>query len=210
MESLGVSLEDATNVMTVSKAFRKAQTTKGSTIGAIDELTSRLCLAKLSRKEESSTTSSPSAHSFVHSTQNERDSSVDHCYTHPALSSSATLPQKSQRSSLVLEGEKGEKQKSYLTIGRKRALFEKSVSEICVSEVDVRFDEPQTAVIGVKEIINAKMSKDEKNPVIASSSRNRSSASSGARSKRVSSLHAEDPQPIKRPRTASDDICPSI
>ena len=49
MEKLGISLEDATKVMTVSAAFRKAQADGRSTIEAIDELTSRLKLANFLR-----------------------------------------------------------------------------------------------------------------------------------------------------------------
>ena len=58
METLGISLEEATKVMTVSTALRKAQTSGRSTIEAIDELTSRLNMANLLRGGGSSPRSS--------------------------------------------------------------------------------------------------------------------------------------------------------
>lgn len=58
METIGISLEDATKVMTVSTALRKAQNSGRSTIEAIDELTSRLNMANLLRGGGSSPRSS--------------------------------------------------------------------------------------------------------------------------------------------------------
>jgi len=58
METIGISLEDATKVITVSTALRKAQTSGRSTIEAIDELTSRLNMANLLRGGGSSPRSS--------------------------------------------------------------------------------------------------------------------------------------------------------
>jgi hypothetical protein len=58
METLGISLEEATKVMTVSTALRKAQTSGRTTIEAIDELTSRLNMANLLRGGGSSPRSS--------------------------------------------------------------------------------------------------------------------------------------------------------
>lgn len=206
MESLGVSMEDATKIMTVAHAFRKAHSSRSSTVAAIDELTSRLCLTKLSRNDESSAPS-PDVPKSVHITQHEKKhtSSVD-ISTRIVPSSAAAVSKKGQR---VPTFQKGEKQKSLHTAGRKRVLNENAPEKVVNSgDSDVRLNGPTANHLVEKDIINAKISKDEKKPVLDSSTRTKVPAPSGARGKRASSPQIQ--QTVKRSRTTSEDICPTI
>jgi len=194
MKSLGLSLEDATKVMTVSSAFRKAQTMKGgSAVAAIDELTSRLNLTDLSHKDGSSRSplaaSIPSTSSNVQMTRNE---SVDSLQTRPSA-----VAKKGQRPTRAISHQQGR--------GRKRALAEKTPEK---SNANVMLEEPKNkaaaADLQVKEkMLNAKLSKAEgKKP--KSSARAKSPEGLGARGKRTAALHVEESQSNKRPRTRSE------
>jgi len=211
MEMLGISLEDATKVMTVSSAFRKARTTKGdSAVEAMDELTSRLNLADLSRKGESSRSPSPSpsAANFPSTPSNlkmselSRNESVDSFQTRPS-----SVAKKGQR---PMRAAKSHQQGR----GRKRALAEKMPES---SKSNVMLEEPKNKVAAValevkEKMLNAKLSKAEgKKP--KSSARAKSPEGMGARGKRAPAvLDVEDSQAIKRPRTRSqtEESIPAI
>ena len=193
MKSLGISMEDATKVMTVSSAFRKAQTMKGgSAVAAIDELTSRLNLTDLSHKDASTrsplTASIPSTPSTVQMTRNE---SVDSLQTRPSA-----VAKKGQRPTRAISHQQGR--------GRKRALAEKTPEK---SNANVMLEEPKNkaaaADLQVKEkMLNAKLSKAEgKKP---KSARAKSPEGLGTRGKRTAALHVEESQSNKRPRTRSE------
>jgi len=212
MEMLGISLEDATKVMTVSSAFRKARTTNGdSAVEAMDELTSRLNLADLSRKGERSRSPSPSpsATDFPSTPSNfklselSRNESVDSFQTRPS-----SVAKKGQR---PMRAAKSHQQGR----GRKRALAEKMPEN---SKSNVMLEEPKNKVAAVvalevkEKMLNAKLSKAEgKKP--KSSARAKSPEGLGARGKRAPAvLDVEDSQAIKRPRTRSqtEESIPAI
>ncbi|KAL7530632.1 hypothetical protein ACHAXR_003606 [Thalassiosira sp. AJA248-18] len=216
MESLGISLEDATKVMTVSSAFRAAQATKGrSAIEAMDELTSRLNLADIGHKGGSSRSPSPSPSaasipstpSTLKLTELTRNESVDSLQTRP---SSAAMAKKCQRPMMRAKSHQQGR-------GRKRALAEKTPEKL---DSNVMIEEPKTKAVGVaaadlevkEKMLNAKLSKaDGKKP----KSLARAKSPEGglvARGKRTAALHVEESQTNKRPRTRSqtEESIPAI
>lgn len=206
MESFGISLEDATKVMTVSTAFRKAQTIKGgSAVAAVDELTSRLNLANISRKGVSSRSSSPSP--SVTSTHS-APSTAKMTAKNESADSSQTRP-----SAVAKKGQRPTRAKSHQHQqgkGRKRALAEKTPEN---SKANVMLEEPKdkaaaAADFQVKEKL-AKLSKAEgKKP--KSSVRAKSPEGLGVRGKRVAALHVEEVHSNKRPRTHTEESIPTI
>ena len=206
MESLGLSLDDATKVMTVSSAFRNAKSDKdGSSIEAIDELTSRLNSADLSHNKgrSRSPSPSPSASSFPSSptgnvkSDNINNESVDSLQINPNPPSA--VQKKGQRPS-----ERAAKsQQQQQGRGRKRALTEKT-PEKCDNNASADVEAKE------KKMLNAKLSSKAadgggKKPKSSSGSRTHSPDSGGlgmARGKRSAApLHVES-EP-KRPRTRS-------
>lgn len=163
MESLGLSMEDATKVMTVSSAFRKARTTKGgSATEAIDELTSRLNLAGLSHKGRSSRSPSPppsaasvaSAPSAIKMTELARNESIE-----SLQSRNAQIAKKGQRPTRAkIQHQQGR--------GRKRALAEKTPEKrdtnVMIEEQPKAKAVAAVADLDVKEkMMNAKLAKAE-------------------------------------------------
>lgn len=218
MEALGISLEDATKVMTVSSAFRNAQTAKcGSTLEAIDVLTSRLNLADLSHKGGRSRSSSPSPSAAALSVPpappggnlkiitepSSRNGVVDSFQTRPLVAVVAKNGQRPVRAAVKSHGPQAR--------GRKRALAEKTPEPS--NNANVMLGEPTKKVaagdLEVKEkILNAKLSKPK------SSARAKSPEALGPRGKRAAgtALHVEDSQANKRPRTRSqtEESIPAI
>eukprot|EP00571_Detonula_confervacea_P011375 CAMPEP_0172302956 /NCGR_PEP_ID=MMETSP1058-20130122/4589_1 /TAXON_ID=83371 /ORGANISM="Detonula confervacea, Strain CCMP 353" /LENGTH=302 /DNA_ID=CAMNT_0013013627 /DNA_START=28 /DNA_END=936 /DNA_ORIENTATION=+ len=217
MESLGISLEDAKKVMTVSAAFRKAQTAKGgSPIEAIDELTSRLKLEDSSHKGGSSRSPSPTpsatstlaTSSTIKITDLTRNESVDSLLqSQPA----AAMAKKGQRPTRAKSQQQGR--------GRKRALAEKTPekrdSNVMIEEQPK--NKAAVADLDVKEkLMNAKLSKaaEGKKPKSSSARAKSPEGGLGARGKRASSavLHVEEAAQPKRPRTRSqtEESIPAI
>jgi hypothetical protein len=207
MKTLGISLDDATKVMTVSAAFRKAQIQGRSTIEAIDELTSRLNLANLLRGSSSLRSSSPTPSAttapVVPLTPGGAKSTEDSVQPRP----SATSAKKCQRPP---RGGKG--QQPQQGTGKKRALAEKTLAK---RDGDVMIEEKPNgtaADLDVKEkIMNAKLSMAEggKKPKSLSVvvTRAKSPEGLGGRGKRasttVASHHVEESQSTKKIRTCS-------
>mmetsp|Transcript_39962 Transcript_39962/g.83930 ORF Transcript_39962/g.83930 Transcript_39962/m.83930 type:complete len:289 (+) Transcript_39962:94-960(+) len=196
METLGISLEDATKVMTVSSAFRKARTENGGcAAAAIDELTSRLNMADLSYRGESSRSPSPTSTtaSTPNTLQLTRNESVDSFQTRPSA-----MAKKGQRPLRAKSQPQGR--------GRKRTLSEKTPEN---SNENVMVEKTKTtkaetaADLQVKEkMLHAKLSKAEaKKP--KPSARAKSPEGLGARGKRTAAIHVEESQANKRPRTRS-------
>eukprot|EP00584_Thalassiosira_punctigera_P001238 CAMPEP_0172527094 /NCGR_PEP_ID=MMETSP1067-20121228/1862_1 /TAXON_ID=265564 ORGANISM="Thalassiosira punctigera, Strain Tpunct2005C2" /NCGR_SAMPLE_ID=MMETSP1067 /ASSEMBLY_ACC=CAM_ASM_000444 /LENGTH=293 /DNA_ID=CAMNT_0013310759 /DNA_START=84 /DNA_END=965 /DNA_ORIENTATION=+ len=200
MKSLGISLEDAAKVITVSSAFRKARTTKsGSSAAAIDELTTRLNLADLSHRGRSPSPAPSAAASIPPTPLNlkmselTRNESVDSFQTRPNGAKKGQRPVRATKAHR--EGR-----------GRKRALAEKAPGD---SQANVMLEEPKGKVaaatdLEVKEkMLNAKLSKAEgKKP--KSSCRAKSPEGLGAaRGKRPAAAVLEESQAAKRPRTRS-------
>lgn len=217
MESLGISMEDAKKVMTVSSAFRKAQTANnGSLIEAIDEMTFRLKLEDLSHIEGSSRSSSPTpsatskvaTFSTIKMTELTRNESVDSLLQNRPVA--AAMAKKGQRPARAKSQQQGR--------GRKRALAEKTPEKL---DSNVMIEEQPknkgaVADLEVKEkMMNAKLSKATEGKKPKSSSARAKSPEGGlvTRGKRASSaaLHAEEAQP-KRPRTRSqtEESIPAI
>lgn len=141
MELFGISLEDATKVMTVSAAFRKAQTSKGgSAVAAIDALTSRLNLADISRRSESarspSVASTHSTPNTVKMTELVRTESVDSSQTRPSA-----VAKKGQRPT------RAKSHQHHQGRGRKRALAEKTPEN---SKENVMIEEPKNKAAGAQ------------------------------------------------------------
>ena len=233
MERLGISLEDATKVMTVSTAYRHAQTTtaegdssQSSSVGAIDELTSRLNLADLLRgggmRSRSpsplpSPVSSPGTASSTatptSSSNMSRNDSVD-----PLLSWGAT--KKGQRTSTRARKNNKSSQQQLQGRGRKRALSDKKAEKSCDNNAmidDQQLSSNKAAIssaaataadLDVKEKIrmnakpNTKLGRS-KSP--SESGKKFGSARSGAkRSPSTAALHdEEEEESSKRPRTRS-------
>jgi hypothetical protein len=206
METLGISLEDATKVITVSAAFRKAQADGRSTIEAIDELTSRLKLANFLRGGGSPRSSSPTPSAAVPLTPGGAKSTEDSLQPRPSAAS-AKKCQRPPRSS------KSQQQQGR---GRIRALAEKTPEK---RDDNVMIDEKpndkssSAADLEVKEkIMNAKLSKADGGKKPKSTATGTARAKSpegglGARGKRAStagaSHHVEESPTTKRPRTRS-------
>ena len=205
METLGISLEDATKVMTVSAAFRKAQIDGRSTVEAIDELTSRLNLANFLRGGGSPRSSSPTPLAAVPLTPGGAKSTEDSLQPCPSATS-----KKCQR---PLRSSKSQQQQGR---GRKRVLAEKTPEK---RDDNVMIDEKpndkssSAADLEVKEkIMNAKLSKADGGKKPKSTATGTARAKSpegglGARGKRAStagaSHHVEESPTTKRPRTRS-------
>ena len=231
MERLGISLEDATKVMTVSTAYRHTQTTtavggssQSSSVGAIDELTSRLNLADLLRgggmrsRSPSPLPSPVSSPGTVSSTATptsssnmSRNDSVD-----PLLPWGAI--KKGQRTSTRARKNNKSSQQQPQGRGRKRALSDKKAEKN--RDNNVMIDDQQlstnnaasssaaAADLDVKEKIrmnakpNTKLGRS-KSP--SESGKKFGSARSGAkRSPSTAALHdEEEEESSKRPRTRS-------
>jgi hypothetical protein len=201
MRTLGISLDDATKVMTVSAAFRKAQVHGRSTIEAIDELTSRLNLANLLRGSASSRSSSPTPSAtapVVPLTPVGAKSTEDSVQPRP----SATSAKKSQRPPRGAKVQQG--------TGKKRALAEKTPEKRDGNAMVEEKPNGTTAHLDVKEkILNAKLSMAEggKKPKSSSTvvTRSKSPEGLGTRGKRasttVASHHVEETQSTKKIRT---------
>jgi hypothetical protein len=212
METLGISLEDATRVMTVSAAFRKAQIQGRSTIEAIDELTSRLNLANLLRGGGSPRSSSPTPSAsapVVPLTPGGAKSTEDALHPRP----SATSAKKCQRPPRITKAQQQQGR------GRKRALAEKTPEK---RDGNVMIEEKPNdkvsaaADLEVKEkIMNAKGGKKPKSSSTGVARAKSPEGGPGARGKRAStagaSHHVEESQSTKRPRTRSqteeNDTC---
>ncbi|KAL3810598.1 hypothetical protein ACHAXA_002462 [Cyclostephanos tholiformis] len=209
MKMLGISLEDATKVMTVSVAFRKACQGR-STIEAIDELTSRLNLASLLRGNASSRSSSPTPSTTAHVvplTPGGAKSTEDSFQSRPPATSAITC----QRPPRSCKG-----QTQHQGMGKKRVLAEKTPEK---RDGNVMIEEKPNgkasaaADLEVKEkILNAKLSMGEvgKKPKSSSTGATRSKSPEGGlgtRGKRasttVASHHVEDAQSTKKIRTRS-------
>ena len=232
MERLGISLEDATKVMTVSTAYRHAQTTtvegdssQSSSVGAIDELTSRLNLADLLRgggmRSRSpsplpSPVSSPGTASSTatptSSSNRSRNDSVD-----PLLPWGAAT-KKGQRTSTRDRKNNKSSQQQPQGRGRKRVLSDKKAEKN--RDNNVMIDDQQlssnnaasspaatAADLDVKEKIrmNAKPNTKLGRSKSPSESGKKFSARSGAkRSPSTAALHdEEEEESSKRPRTRS-------
>lgn len=207
METLGLSLNDATKVITVSTAFRdaaartRASTNQGSTnnnvaIEAIDDLTSRLNLANLLRggggaSSPIPTSPRPSATTISTTTSNNltignnmqaTEVAVDAFHLRRSSSSMATT-KKDQRTIASMESKNSQHQQHGGGRGRKRTLADKT-SDLRDSNVMITEEHPSAATkaidpLEVKEqILNAKLSKVE-----GSSSTSSSSGVAMARSK---------------------------
>ena len=233
MERLGISLEDATKVMTVSTAYRHTQTTiavgdssQSSSVGAIDELTSRLNLADLLRgggmrsrspsplpspvssPETASSTATPTSSSNM-----SRNDSVD-----PLLPWGAAATKKGQRTSTRARKNNKSSQQQPQGRGRKRALSDKKaeknldnnlmIDDQQLSSNNAASSTATAADLDVKEKIrmnakpNIKLGRS-KSP--SESGKKFGSARSGAkRSPSTAALHdEEEEESSKRPRTRS-------
>ncbi|KAL9191379.1 hypothetical protein ACHAXT_001085 [Thalassiosira profunda] len=211
MESLGISLEDATRVMTVSSAFQQAKADKGgSAVAAIDELTTRLNLAGLSthgkgRSRSPSPSPSPSGASLQstpsHGQVSELPKSESADSLHSRTSTTSAKKSSGPRGPNNMRGGGGR--------GRKRALAEKAPQKARDGNV-LAAEEPAkkkaSADRAVQEkMLHAKLAEGKK-PKASSAARAKSPEGAlGARGKRAAAvtLHAEEPQSPKRPRTRS-------
>jgi len=190
MEVLGLSMDDATTVTRVATAFRNAQSSRGSTVEAIDELTSRLRRAKFTRKEDSSHAKNIA--------QYKHDNQLPSKVENTALINIATAATDNLMGRRLSNSQMGEKQKVVLSTGRKRGLTGKS-SEQCPAG-----DEAVAHDLGMKELLNAKICKDEKKTV-DTANRPKATAPTGSRVKRAASPSTVQ-QVAKRHRTSSDDM----
>lgn len=194
MESFGISWKDAAKVATVSAAFRMAQTTKGGSVAAVDELTSRLNLANITRKGTASRSPSPSP-SVTSSRSAPRSTKMIEVAKNDMADSqsrSSAATKKGQRSIRVKPHHHQQGK------GRKRILAEKMLEN---SKVGVMLEEPKNnaADFHMKEKI-AKLSKSEgKKP--KSLTRAKSPDGLGVRGKRTAALHAEESNSNKRTKT---------
>ena len=221
-----MSLEDATKVMTVSTAYRHAQTTtaegdssQSSSVGAIDELTSRLNLADLlrgggMRSRSPSPLPSPVSSPGTTSISNmSRNDSIDPLHAWGAAT------KKGQRTSTRARKNNKSSQQQPQGRGRKRVLSDKKAEKN--RDNNVMIDDQQlssnnaasssaatAADLDVKEKIrmnakpNTKLGRS-KSP--SESGKKFGSARSGAkRSPSTAALHdEEEEESSKRPRTRS-------
>lgn len=211
MESLGVSFADATRAVTISRAFQRARSEKGSTIAAIDDLTSRLGLTKLLMNAEPAVPSSEESHATNKSSAGvvvtgkiaagvsveAKDSHAIN--THSNKKGVDSADKKVHRTNKV--GEKVKHHKS----GRKRS-FPVSLAASREAKDDISGKEKgvahEASTDAVEKIVNAKMSMDEKKPSAETSVRAISPTPPVARSKRGGGCHcSEESQDLQQSAT---------
>lgn len=231
MESLGISLEDATKVMTVSTAFRNAQTsatatqgdggsssTSTSAIGAVDELTSRLNLADLLRGG-GGRSRSPSPEGSIYGTPTSTSGSniqISELTRNESVDSlvQSRMAKNGQRSTTKASNKPQQQQQAR---GRKRALADKTTekrdSNVMIDEQSKQKQSASAAAaasdLDVKnKMLNAKRSKAEGNNKKPSSASRAKSPEGGlgvARGKRASAVAPREESPSsKRARTRSE------
>ena len=234
MESLGISLEDATKVMTVSTAFRNAQTlatatnttqgdggsssTSTSAIGAIDELTSRLNLADLLRGG-GGRSRSPSPDGSIYGTPTSTSGSniqISELTRNESVDSLHSRISKNGPRSTTKASNKPQQQQQ--ARGRKRALADKTTekrdSNVMIDEQSKQKQSASSSSAAASDLdvknkmLNAKRSKAEGNNKKPSSASRAKSPEGGlgvARGKRAStSLPREESPSSKRARTRSE------
>ena len=236
METLGISLEDATKVMTVSSAFRSAQqqqqqqtstatSTTNNNAGAIDQLTSRLNLADLLRGGgnrsrspsplPSPLSSSSTATKSIISTPTTSSSNITKTESVDSLQS-RNAARKSTTKKASTKQQQGR--------GRKRALadkaYEKHDSNVMIEEQlqqqkKNKADVSSSASAADREL-NAKLkSADKKLPASSSTKKRAKSPESGglgvARGKRTSVVATREESPKRqRTRSQTEESIPDI
>ena len=236
METLGISLEDATKVMTVSSAFRSAQQQQTSTTnnaGAIDQLTSRLNLADLLRgggNRSRSPSPLPSPSSSSTATKSIISTPTSSSIRTTELNRNESLDSLQSRNAARKGSTKKASTKQQQGRGRKRALadkvYEKRDSNVKIEEQlqqqkknksDVSSSAAAASAADIE--LNAKLkSVDKKLPALSSSSskkRAKSPESGGlgvARGKRTSivATREETPKRARRTRSQTEESIPDI
>ena len=236
METLGISLEDATKVMTVSSAFRSAQqqqqqqtstATTNNNAGAIDQLTSRLNLVDLlrgggNRSRSPSPLPSPSSSSTA-------TKSTISTPTNGSINRTAESVDSLQSRNAARKGSTTKKAstKQQQGRGRKRALadkaYEKHDSNVMIEEQlqqqkknksDV--SSSAAAASAADRELNAKLkSVDKKLPASSSMKKRAKSPESGglgvARGKRTSVVATREESPKRqRIRSQTEESIPDI
>ena len=228
MESLGISLEDATKVMTVSTAFRNAQTlatatnttqgdggsssTSTSAIGAIDELTSRLNLADLLRGG-GGRSRSPSPDGSIYGTPTSTSGSniqISELTRNESVDSlvQSRMAKNGQRSTTKASNKPQQQQQAR---GRKRALADKTTekrdSNVMIDEQSKQKQSASSSSAAVSDLdvknkmLNAKRSKAEGNNKKPSSASRAKSPEGGlgvARGKRASTSLPREESPSSK------------
>jgi len=235
METLGISLEDATKVMTVSSAFRSAQqqtataATSTNNAGAIDQLTSRLNLADLLRGGGNRSRSPSPLPSPLSSSSTATKSIISTPTIRSAeLNRTESLDSLQSRNAARKGNTKKASTKQQQGRGRKRALadksYEKRDSNVMIEEqlqqqkknkADV--SSSATAASAADRELNAKLkSADKKLPASSSSKKRTKSPESGglgvARGKRTSvvATREETPKRARRTRSQTEESIPDI
>lgn len=236
METLGISLEDATKVMTVSSAFCSAQqqqqtATSTNNAGAIDQLTSRLNLADLLRgggniSRSPSPLPSPSSSTATKSIISTPTTSSNITRT-TELYRSESVDSLQSRNAARKSTTKKASTKQQHGRGRKRALadkaYEKRDSNVMIEEQlqqqkknksDV--SSSATAASAADRELNAKLkSADKKLPASSSTKKRAKSPESGglgvARGKRTSVVATREESPKRqRTRSQTEESIPDI
>ncbi|KAL7525469.1 hypothetical protein ACHAWF_001380 [Thalassiosira exigua] len=215
MESLGLSLSDATKVMTVSSAFRKTQTSRGgSTIAVIDELTSRLNLGDFSGRGRSRSPSPTPSQTVASVTSTLSHAKFTELSRNDSGDSFQSRPLAAPMAKNVPRPSRATKHHPQQGKGRKRALAEKTPEKIDGNVLLAEAPKGKAAKVDleVKEKMrNAKLSKAEgKKPKVVARAKS-PEGGLGARGKRTAALHVEE-SPSKRPRTRSqtEESIPAI
>lgn len=233
METLGISLEDATKVMTVSSAFCSAQqqqqtATSTNNAGAIDQLTSRLNLADLLRgggnisrspsplPSPSSSTATKSIISTptIRSAELNRTESLDSLQSRNAArkgsaKKASTKQQQGRGRKRALADKAYEKRDSNVMIEEQLQQQKKNKSDVSSSAA---------AASAADRELNAKLkSADKKLPASSSTKKRAKSPESGglgvARGKRTSVVVAtreESPKRARRTRSQTEESIPDI
>lgn len=238
METLGISLEDATKVMTVSSAFRSAQqnistanSATSNNTGAIDQLTSRLNLADLLRgggNRSRSPSPLPSPSSSSTATKSIISTPTSSSIRTTELNRNESLDSLQSRNAARKGSTKKASTKQQQGRGRKRALadkvYEKRDSNVMIEEQlqqqkknksDVSSSASAAASAADREL-NAKLeSADKKLPASSSKKRAKSPESGGlgvARGKRTSvvATREETPKRARRTRSQTEESIPDI
>jgi len=236
METLGISLEDATKVMTVSSAFRSAQqqqqqtstatSTTNNNAGAIDQLTSRLNLADLLRGGGNRSRSPSPLPSPLSSSSTATKSTISTPTIRSAeLNRTESLDSLQSRNAARKGGAKKASTKQQQGRGRKRALadkaYEKRDSNVMIEEQlqqqkKNKADVSSSASAADIEL-NAKLkSVDKKLPASSSTKKRAKSPESGglgvARGKRTSvvATREETPKRARRTRSQTEESIPDI
>ena len=236
METLGISLEDATKVMTVSSAFRSAQqqqqtssaATSTNNAGAIDQLTSRLNLADLlrgggNRSRSPSPLPSPSSSSSA-ATKSIISTPTNSTRT-AELNRTESLDSLQSRNAARKGSAKKASTKQQQGRGRKRALadkaYEKRDSNVMIEEQLQQQKKNKSDVSSSASAadvqLNAKLkSADKKLPASSSTKKRAKSPESGglgvARGKRTSvvATREETPKRARRTRSQTEESIPDI